>query len=192
MQRPVKEKKRIKKRRHFPSSAFTRSLIASLAGLWEVLEWTFIGVFQSNDLIHSIYKIKYKIKYMHDYHHQCNQFYNKWPWFPLNSSFVFIIKLNFIAHDLLKDSICFWFGWSVVAIALHHNNQCLVAEGVRGQSRVAVSSNKACEIGHSYAPFVCDYIDFLGQLLSAPSHTEKAFTMVMYDRKKLVLEISFN
>lgn len=51
---------------------------------------------------------------------------------------------------------------------MYHNNQCLVAEGVRGQSRVAVSSNNVCEIGHSYAPFVCDYVDFLGQLLSAP------------------------
>lgn len=86
------------------------------------------------------------------------------------------MNLNFIAYDLLKDSICFWFSWSVVAIEVYHNNQCLVAEGFRGQRRVAVSSDNACEIGHSSAPFVCDYVDFLGQLLSAPSHRQIAYT----------------
>lgn len=48
--------------------------------------------------------------------------------------------------------------------------------GVRGQSRVALSSSKACEIGHSSAPFECDYINFLGQHLSATSHMQIAHT----------------
>lgn len=55
-----------------------------------------------------------------------------------------------------------------------HHSLGLVAERFRGQGKVAVSSNNKCEIGHSSAPFVCDYIDFLGQRLSAPSQSQIA------------------
>lgn len=67
--------------------------------------------------------------------------------------------------------------WSVDAVVSEevcHSNQALVAAGVRGQGRLALSSDGVCEIGHSYAPFVCDYVNFLGQLLSPPSHREMA------------------
>lgn len=49
--------------------------------------------------------------------------------------------------------------------------------GVRVQKREAIRSSKACEIGHSYAPFAYYYINFLGLLLSAPSYRHVAYVI---------------
>lgn len=71
----------------------------------------------------------------------------------LNSPF---LPNFYFSRFVIQQISAFDLGGSIVALELYHNNQSLVTDGVRGRTRVAVSSDNACEIGHSSAPFVCD------------------------------------